>query len=276
MSAQSLAFGYEISVTSLQMAMAFGALANDGRLMEPRLIREVRDRDGGPVRFGRPRTVRQAVPRRVAEALTPVLVDVVEHGTGTRARMSSFLVAGKSGTARAVDANGRYEPDAYFASFGAFFPADDPQLLLFVKLDRPSGTYYGGAVAAPLTRAMLESLLPTRRMPLDREALVLAWRPSPVEPQTASVVHFASSTPEVLALPADAPPARPEGMPPSHAEGMTVPDLDGEPIRVALRRLHKMGLRVRLEGGGSVRATFPAAGAGIAAGDTVRVLGREG
>ncbi len=268
MSAQSLAFGYEISVTSLQMAMAFGALANDGRLMEPRLIREVRDRDGRPVRFGRPRTVRQAVPRRVAEALTPVLVDVVEHGTGTRARMSSFLVAGKSGTARAVDANGRYEPDAYFASFGAFFPADDPQLLLFVKLDRPSGTYYGGAVAAPLTRAMLESLLPTRRMPLDREALVLAWRPAPVEPQTASVVHFASSTPEVLALPADAPPSR--------AEGMTVPDLDGEPIRVALRRLHKMGLRVRLEGGGSVRATFPAAGAGIAAGDTVRVLGREG
>lgn len=268
MSAQSLAFGYEISVTSLQMAMAFGALANDGRLMEPRLIKEVRDRDGRPVRFGRPRTVRQAVPRRVADALTPVLVDVVEHGTGTRARMSSFLVAGKSGTARAVDANGRYEPDAYFASFGAFFPADDPQLLLFVKLDRPSGTYYGGAVAAPLTRAMLESLLPTRRMPLDREALVLAWRPSPVEPQTASVVHFASSTPEVLALPDDAPPSR--------AEGMTVPDLDGEPIRVALRRLHKMGLRVRLEGGGSVRATFPAAGAGIAAGDTVRVLGREG
>lgn len=268
MSAQSLAFGYEISVTSLQMAMAFGALANDGRLMEPRLIREVRDRDGRPVRFGRPTTVRQAVPKRVAEALTPVLVDVVEQGTGTRARMSSFLVAGKSGTARAVDANGRYEPDAYFASFGAFFPADDPQLLLFVKLDRPSGTYYGGAVAAPLTRAMLESLLPTRRMPLDREALVLAWRPSPVEPRTASVVHFASSAPEVLALPADAPPSR--------AEGLTVPDLDGEPIRVALRRLHKLGLRVRLEGGGSVRATFPAAGAGISAGDTVRVVGREG
>lgn len=268
MSAQSLAFGYEISVTSLQMAMAFGALANDGRLMEPRLIREVRERDGQSVRFGRPRTVRQAVPRRVAEALTPVLVDVVEHGTGTRARMSSFLVAGKSGTARAVDANGRYEPDAYFASFGAFFPADDPQLLLFVKLDRPSGTYYGGAVAAPLTRAMLESLLPTRRMPLDREALVLAWRPSPVEPRTATVVHFASSAPEVLALPADAPPSR--------AEDLTVPDLDGEPIRVALRRLHKLGLRVRLEGGGSVRATFPAAGAGISAGDTVRVLGQEG
>ncbi len=268
MSAQSLAFGYEISVTSLQMAMAFGALANDGRLMEPRLIREVRDRDGRPVRYGRPRTVRQAVPSRVAEALTPVLVDVVEQGTGTRARMSSFLVAGKSGTARAVDASGRYEPDAYFASFGAFFPADDPQLLIFVKLDRPTGTYYGGAVAAPLTRAMLESLLPTRRMPLDREALVLAWRPSPVEPRTAPVVHFAASTPAVLALPADAPPSR--------ADGMTVPDLDGEPIRVALRRLHKMGVRVRLEGGGSVRATFPAAGAGIAAGDTVRVLGREG
>ena len=278
MSAQSLSFGYEISVTSLQMAMAFGALANDGRLMEPRLIREVRDRDGRPLRFSRPRAVRQAVPGQVADALTPVLVDVVEQGTGTRARMSSFLVAGKSGTARAVGADGRYETDAYFASFGAYFPADDPQLLLFVKLDRPTGAYSGGAVAAPLTRAMLESLLPTRSIPLDREALVLAWRPPPVEPSTAPVVHFAASTPAsdpaarsapaILALPADVPTTR--------AGRMTVPDLGGEPIRVALRRLHKMGLRARLEGGGSVLATDPAAGAGIAAGDTVRVLGRDG
>ena len=297
LSGQSLAFGYELSVTSLQMAMAFGALANDGWLMEPRLIREVRDRDGRPVRFGSPRTVRRAVPRQVTEALRPVLVDVVEQGTGTRARMSSFLVAGKSGTARAVGDDGRYEGNAYFASFGAFFPADDPQLLLFAKLDRPSGEYYGGAVAAPLTRAMLEGLLPARRVPLDRGALALARRPVPSKVGNEPVVHFAAAAREngvpvdalrsdvlgsdVLAsgaLGSDAlgAGALGSGAPIPPARSMSVPDLNGAPIRVAIRRLHRMGLRVWLDGGGAVLMTVPPAGTGVAVGDTVRVLGQEG
>ena len=80
LSSQSLSYGYELSVTPVQMAMAFGALANDGLLMEPVLIREVRDHDGTAVRLERPRPVRRAVPAWVAEALTPVLVDVVEEG----------------------------------------------------------------------------------------------------------------------------------------------------------------------------------------------------
>ena len=124
LSSHSLSYGYELSVTPVQMAMAFGALANDGLLMEPTLIREVRDRDGVPVRLGRPRPVRRAVPSWVAEALTPVLVDVVEEGTGTRVRMSSYRLAGKSGTTRATGRDGRYEHEqgAYFASFWASFP----------------------------------------------------------------------------------------------------------------------------------------------------------
>ncbi len=273
LSGQSLAFGYELSVTSLQMAMAFGALANDGRLMEPRLIREVRDRDGRSVRFDRPRTVRRAVPPGVTEALKPVLVDVVEQGTGTRARMASFLIAGKSGTARAMGRDGRYEGNAYFASFGAFFPADDPQLLLFAKLDRPSGEYYGGAVAAPLTRAMLEGLLPTRRIPVDRGVLALARRPVPVEPAMGEpLVRFAAATSTLEPL-APGPSA---DLPDPRRGSMALPDLGGAPIRVALRRLHRMGLRVWLDGGGSVLMTVPAAGTGVAPGDTVRVLGREG
>ncbi len=272
MSSQSLSFGYELSVTPVQMAMAFGALANDGLLMEPTLIREVRDHDGTPLRLSRPRQVRRAVPPSVAQALTPVLVDVVEEGTGTRARMSTFRLAGKSGTTRATGADGRYEHDkgAYFASFGAIFPADDPQLLFFVRLDRPQGAYYGGETAAPVTRATLETLLSARQAPIDRRALALAARHVPPPPAPAPLVRFAASIDDApldtwLASPA------PEG----HAGAMTVPVLEGASVRVALRRLHKLGLRVRLEGGGVVRATVPGAGAAIAAGDTIRVLTRK-
>lgn len=262
-SAQSLAFGYEISATPLQMAMAFGALANGGILMEPRLIKEVRDPEGRPVRFSRPRQIRRVLPRWVTEQVTPVLVDVVENGTGTRARMSSFLVAGKSGTARAVGSDGRYEDGAYHASFGAYFPADDPQLLFFVKLDRPQGDYYGGQIAAPVTLATLETLLSARQSPIDRRALALAQRHHPVPPPTtAPLVRFAEVSTNEPAVPiAD----------PQHQ--MTVPRLVGSSMRVALRRLHKLGLRVSLEGNGAVSATVPEAGVPVLQGDTVRVLG---
>ena len=272
LSSHSLSFGYELSVTPVQMAMAFGALANDGLLMEPTLIREVRDHDGTPVRLGRPRPVRRAVPPSVAQALTPVLVDVVEEGTGTRARMSTFRLAGKSGTTRATGADGRYEhgKGAYFASFGAIFPADDPQLLLFVRLDRPQGAYYGGETAAPLTRATLETLLSARQAPIDRRALALAARHVPSPPPPAPLVRFAAVIDDA---PLNAWPASPA--PAGNAGTMTVPVLEGASVRVALRRLHKLGLRVRLEGGGVVRATVPGPGAAIAAGDTIRVLTRE-
>ncbi len=275
-SAHSLSFGYELSVTSLQMAMAFGALANGGLLMEPRLIREVRNEAGRPVRFGRPRAIRRAIPERVTEALTEVLVDVVDNGTGTLARMSVFPVAGKSGTARATGSDGRYEQGAYYASFGAYFPADDPQLLLFVKLDRPDGAYYGGATAAPVTRATLESMLSARQSPLDRAALARSQRRPPLPPSSEPLVRFASVTDQpapVERSTASVWPDRDE--PPGiRARGMTVPDLEGAPLRVALRRLHKMGLRIRLEGGGTVEATEPSGGTEISPGDTIRVVGR--
>lgn len=273
-SGHSLSFGYELAVTPLQMAMAFGALANGGALMEPRIVRQVRSGDGRETRIVRPRQVRRATPRWVTEQLTPVLVDVVESGTAKSARMSSFLVAGKSGTARAVGPDGRYEQGAYHASFGAYFPADDPQLLFFVKLDRPQGGYYGGEIAAPVTRAMLQTLLSARQAPLDRRALALVQRERGPAPPAAPMVRFASSGAGPAAAVPPGPSASERNASGSRSRNpvMTVPALNGAPLRVALRQLHKMGLRVRLEGHGPVASTVPAAGGSVLPGDTVRVV----
>ncbi|MDE2974239.1 MAG: penicillin-binding transpeptidase domain-containing protein [Gemmatimonadota bacterium] len=273
LSTHSLSFGYELSVTALQMAMAFGALANGGWLMEPQLVREVRDHDGEPVLLGRPRAIRRAVPSHVAETLTPVLVDAVEEGTGARARMSTFRVAGKSGTTRATGRGGGYEQGAYHASFGAYFPADDPQLLFFVRLERPREAYFGGEIAAPVTLGTVETLLSARQAPVDREALALAARRAAPPPGAKPIVRFAVSNDDGAAdsWPVAAAPSPNSGRP----APMIVPVLEGASVRVALRRLHKMGLRVLLEGGGVVHATVPGAGDAIAAGDTVRVVARE-
>jgi len=270
LSKHSLAYGYELSATALQMAMAFGALANGGWLMEPQLVREVHSRDGGAVRLGRPRAIRRAVPSPVAEALTAVLVDVVEGGTGARARMTTFRVAGKSGTTHAIGGNGRYEEDAHHASFGAYFPAEDPQLLFFVRLDRPREACCGGEAAAPVTLATLETLLSARQTPIDRQALALASRQAVPTPRATPVVRFAVAADDGAM---DAWPAAADASPtPGRPTRMTVPALEGASVRVALRRLHKLGLRIRLEGSGIVRTTVPGAGRPVGAGDTIRVL----
>jgi cell division protein FtsI (penicillin-binding protein 3) len=269
----SLATGYELSVTPLQLALAYGALANGGVLMEPRLVREVRDGSGRTLERREPREVRRVVPRAVATQVRDVLISVVEDGTATRASLATFEVAGKTGTARRTGAGGRYEAGEYNATFVGFFPARDPQLTILVKLDRPRGAYYGGLTAAPVTRETLQAILAARSPGLDRRSL-LATRLPAREPQGS--------------------PRRREEPPPSGADGVyvfvstdglpagiaepeggevPVPEVEGLALRDAARRLHALGVRVRVRGSGYATGTLPAAGERVARGDTLLLLG---
>ncbi|GMR13496.1 MAG: penicillin-binding protein [Gemmatimonadota bacterium] len=258
----SLAIGYEIAVTPLQIAMAFGALANEGTLMAPRLVTEIRDADDRVVQRIEPRAVRRVVGKSVTRKLARVLVDVVEDGTGTAARLSTFSVAGKSGTSRAVGPDGRYETGAYFASFVGFVPAENPQLVVLVKLDRPQGpSYYGGSTAAPVSRATMEAILAAGHTPLDRRSLARAVGPAP-QPEP---VRFASLHAPI----ASDQPAR--FQPWDDQAEVPVPALEGLTARSAARRLHAMGFRVILNGSGHVSRTMPEAGVRTARGDTVSV-----
>ncbi|HEV7588296.1 MAG TPA: penicillin-binding transpeptidase domain-containing protein [Longimicrobium sp.] len=270
----SLAMGYEVSVTPLQMAMAYGAIANGGVLMEPRLVREVRGADGGAVERRAPRPVRRAIPAQVASALRDVLVDVVADGTGTHASLSTFEVAGKTGTSRRTGANGRYEAGAYNSTFVGFFPAQAPQLVIYVKLDRPQGDYYGGLTAAPVTRATLQAILAARSPTLDRRAL-LGSRTHP-EPSAALAVAVPADVPAAegregtyVFLDNRAPPTTPR----RDAGPVPVPALAGLALRDGARRLHALGFHVRLQGGGAVKGTLPGAGAILARGDTLTLVG---
>jgi cell division protein FtsI (penicillin-binding protein 3) len=260
MSGESLAIGYELNATPLQLAMAYGALANGGLLMQPRLISETRGSDGSVIeRFG-PRVVRRVIAPEVAQQVSNRLVEVVEEGTGSSARMASFQVAGKTGTAR-LDSGHGYERGAYYSSFVGFFPADDPQLVVFVGLDRPQGTYYGGAVAAPVTRATMEAALAARVTPLDRSALVRSARRNPATLTSRAVSLFAVG---------DGPVASPIPVPVrDEFGGVILPDVSGLPARVAVRRLHALGLRVVPAGSGDIRATRPPAGSHVLPGDTI-------
>lgn len=299
-SAASLSIGYEVAVTPLQMAMAYGALANGGLLMEPRLVREVRTRDGKVLWSAAPEPVRRVVSPEVAQEIAATLVEAVEEGTGREASLGEFRVAGKTGTARRVE-GGRYEAGAYTASFAGFFPASKPQLTFLVKLDRPRGQYYGGLAAAPVTRATLAAALAARNTPLDRRAMakrvggsaedaggaraaglaggaaVPASRARNVGLEAGGSGHGARELPQasgayIFALdmnpttspePAESPASRP------------VPRVIGMPLRDAIRRLHAQGFRVQVEGSGGVAVTDPAPGVLAEPGAVVRVRGRE-
>ena len=271
----SLAIGYEIGVTPLQMAMAYGAIANGGVLMQPILVKALTDSEGRLTHEFPPRPVRRVVSRRVAREITDVLVDVVDEGTGTRARLGSFAVAGKSGTSRAYSPDVGYEASAYISSFVAFFPADDPQILVFVKLERPRGAYYGGATAAPVTRATMEAILAVREPPLDRGVLASLAGPqlgireaSPEAPGRVGASSNVSSRVVTVGTQEAFSPAVEQGTRGQFA----LPALEGLSGRVAARRLHALGIEVLWQSAGSIAGTDPPAGTSVAAGDTVRLI----
>ena len=270
----SLAMGYEIAVTPLQLAAAYGALANGGVLLEPTLVCEIRDA-GGDVRYlARPRPVRRAVSAGIATQLTHMLQGVVEEGTGRGAALGSYSLAGKTGTPRRT-VNGHYLPGHYTPNFVGLFPAQDPQLVLVVKLDDPQGDYLSGATAAPVVRSILEAALATPGVAVDRSRLAeVEQRHHPIVPADSAPADSAAPAarparpPTSVVLPWPPPPAaaRPDGTRPH-----TVPDVAGLSLRAAARALHQLGFEVRVEGWGTVTSTSPAAGSAASPGSTVTV-----
>ena len=147
-------FGQSISVTPIQMVMAFSAIANGGLLMRPHLVARVVDEDGKILFQHRPERVRRVVSRATARAVAGILKGVVaEGGTGRRAALAGFEAAGKTGTSQKADTvKGGYSKTKRVASFVGFVPADEPRFVLLTLVDEPTVNVYGGVVAAPLFR----------------------------------------------------------------------------------------------------------------------------
>jgi cell division protein FtsI (penicillin-binding protein 3) len=266
----SLAMGYELAVTPLQLAAAYASLANGGVLVEPTLVREVRDAEGTVRYTARPRPVRRVVTARVADQLTHMLQGVVEEGTGRRAALGTYPVAGKTGTTRRV-IGGQYLPGHYWASFVGIFPALDPQLVLVVKIDDPQGEYFGGSVSAPVVRTILEASLATPGVTLDRARLVRHWLPDSAGAGLPGADDAGRGPASVVVAwpPAPSPPR-------AGSVGMrVVPDVAGLSLRAAARTLHGRGFEVRIAGWGRVVGTSPLAGSTAPPGSVVTVRAEE-
>lgn len=271
-SSASLAMGYEILVTPLQLAAAYAAIANGGELLQPALVREVRAPDGQVVYSHERRVVRRLMSPATARTMRGLLKGVLEGGTAQGASLATFEVAGKTGTAK-VARNKRYVAGEYTASFVGMFPADDPQIVILVKLDSPRKSIYGGKAAAPVSKTVLEAAIAARDAALDRDALsrapqrVAAAPPvdDPVQDAPAEVVvtESAGTVPYVVTL------DQPLRASPVVAGARAVPSVQGLSRRAAAHALHRSGFRVVFVNGAA--AQWPSAGTMAAAGSRVTV-----
>jgi cell division protein FtsI/penicillin-binding protein 2 len=145
----TMAFGQGVSVTPIAMARFYSAIANGGVLMRPRILHAIQNAQGQRLYQYPPEIERRVFSRKTAATLRKFLRTVVVSGTGNpTAQIPGYTTAGKTGTAQMV-VNGRYEPGTYAASFIGMIPAEKPRYVIYVKVERPIGAYYGGVVAAP-------------------------------------------------------------------------------------------------------------------------------
>ncbi|HEV8149755.1 MAG TPA: penicillin-binding transpeptidase domain-containing protein [Gemmatimonadales bacterium] len=260
--AQSLAMGYEMLVTPLQLAAAYGALANDGLLLAPTLVKEIRTPGGETLYRHEPELVRRVITPEVAKTIRGFLEEAAsDSGTGGRAQVRGGIL-GKTGTAL-ISERGRYVQGAYRASFAAIYPAQNPQLVAVVTIEHPHGAYYGGLTAAPLTAEMLRQALAARKSAIERSVATderVIARQGPGGPPERVAAAEATASAVTLPLP---PAARRSPV------SVMVPDVFGRPVRAAVFALHQRGLRVRVEGNGRALRTVPAAGDSLPAGRLV-------
>ncbi len=229
----SMAMGYEVSVTALQMVMAYGAIANGGLLLEPKIIAGMMDDDSRMQRLDEPKVVRRVISTSVARTLTSMLENVVNGGSGKEASIENVSIAGKTGTAHKPLTHGLgYAASDYNSSFIGFFPAEKPRYVVFVLLENPRTTYWGGMVAAPTFRRITQRLL--NIMPQDEGGL---------PEQSETTVTF---------------------------EKTIVPDLTNRPKKVAEEILRNVDLDAEWEGDGDfVLNQTPAAGTVVTSGSAV-------
>ncbi|MGD0337314.1 MAG: penicillin-binding transpeptidase domain-containing protein [Bacteroidota bacterium] len=233
----TMAYGYEVGVTPIQIASAYAAVANGGELMKPFIIRKAADKNGNVLFERTPEKIRKVISQETAQTLTSFFEGVVERGTGKDVKINGVRIAGKTGTASKLGPGG-YSKDDYVASFVGFFPVEDPQVVLLVMIDRPhSGQYYGGMVSGPVFRAIAERIINL----------------SDPQPHPEIYKHYARQQ--------------------SNGERVTVPDVRYLGIDLASSMCRSAGLAVQYTGSGNIVASQnPAAAVEAARNDKVQLV----
>ncbi len=248
----TMSIGQSVAVSPLQLLRALSALANDGALMKPYLVEKVIDGDGNILRQQQPEVVRQAVSKETAHTVFGLMEQVISSGGGQGGKIPGYRFAGKTGTAeRLKDDGSGYASGQYIASFVGIGPVEEPRFAVLIIIDTPSGIIYGGQVAAPIFKELMEPLLAYAGIPPSHPEELPNWS------QASAVVPMAKMHAGDIVR-------TPDGK-------IILPDLRGLLMRDAAARLAERGLALDPIGSGrAVRQSIPA-GTGVTPGTIVQV-----
>lgn len=170
-------FGQGVSVTPIQQVTAVAAAINGGELLTPYVLKEVRDSESGEVLMeNEPKSKGQIISEETSKEVREILESVVANGTGRNAYIDGYRVGGKTGTAQKIAPGGGYLANNHIVSFIGFAPADDPEILVYLAIDNPEGIQFGGVVAAPIVKNVLDSSLQYMGVKPDKNQLEMEYR----------------------------------------------------------------------------------------------------
>jgi len=256
----TMAFGYEVGVTPLQLVCAYSVIANGGYLVRPHIIKREIDAEGKTVYETQTETIRKVLSPSTVAIMKELFEGVVDSGTATSVRIPGVRIAGKTGTAKR-HINGRYEPGKYTASFIGFYPIEDPKIVCLVMLDNPrGGYYYGGLTSGPVFKAIAERII----MTTDRLGNVTIEQPVMTqhipEPQQKSEPVQQHQIDDSMTI---------QPMQQYSPEERVVPNLLGQSVRKAVGILSNGQLDAVVAGSGVVISQEPIAGTIVSPGTKV-------
>lgn len=294
----AMAIGHEIAATPIQLAAMFCTVANNGYYIRPTIVKHIL-KDGVITKTSTPVTLRRILTPETADILKHFMHEAVENGTGQKAKIDGLQVCGKTGTARMIYTDRRgYIPNKYVASFGGFFPMNDPEYCIFVMVVDPKNLYYGGDVAAPCFSRIAKQIVMLNGY--DREYLKKQLYPKQEEDATFApsfvglrksvaaklaernaLTLFKNGKGEVVITQEPKPGhvlTRKDSLKITLKQATTaesakivVPNVKGLTLRQALNRLHAEGIQGLVTGSGTVVWQEPQAGQALNPGQKVRL-----
>lgn len=244
----TISFGQGISISPIQLITAFSAIANDGVLMKPYLVKTIFDDRGNTIKEFHPESRGEIITQRTADQVTSILQTVVEKGgTGENALIPGFKIAGKTGTAQKVDQQTKqYSTTKETGSFIGFLPADNPKLAMIVIIDEPEGISYGGTVAAPVFKEAASHMIRYLNIPPDKSRTTIASHQANTEilQETAAIGQMVLKK---VSLNEPHP-------------STNIPDFSGLSIRDVLRMAEELDLTIEIAGSGKATGQYPPPG----------------
>lgn len=285
-------FGQRFSITPLQMITAVSAIANDGVLMKPRIVKSITNTDTGAVTTVDTEEVRQVISSDTATKVKSMMQSVVEEGTGYRASVTGYTVGGKTGTSE--PRSGREDIDGYVATYVAISPVEDTQVVLLLNLYKPpKSNHQGGTLAGPVVSQMLTEILPYLGIPSNEETtddsdlITVPEVRNKTITEAEKVLKNAGFTTKISTSNDKNSTVVTDQVPKPGVAlskdsiimlydqdtrvSTTVPDLNGKSKYQATTELRNSNLNISVEGSGTVVSQDPPKGSSVDAGTVVKV-----